>query len=61
MQPKTSVAGASGGTSFATGLPFFVITTAVRYFLTSSITRRQRALNSPAAIVFMVSSICSWS
>jgi hypothetical protein len=61
MQPNTSAAGASGGTSLATGRPFLVITTGVRYFLTSSITRRQRALNSPAGIVLMVSLIRSWS
>jgi hypothetical protein len=30
-----------------------VITTGVRYFFTSSITRRHRALNSPAGIVLM--------
>jgi hypothetical protein len=45
MQPKTSVAGSSGGTSLATGHPFLVITTGVRYFFTSSITRKHRALN----------------
>ena len=38
----------------ATGRPFFVITTGVRYFLTSSITRRQWVLKAPAGIVFMV-------
>jgi hypothetical protein len=32
-----------------------VITTDVRYFLTSSITRKQRALNSPAGIVLIAS------
>src|SRR2546430_3360221 len=61
MQPNTPFLGASGGTSLATGLPFLVMTTGVRYFLTSSITRRHRALNSPAGIVFMVSSTGSWS
>src|SRR3989454_874800 len=61
MQPNTSFLGSSGGTSFATGFPFLVMTTGVRYFLTSSITRRHRALNSPAGIVFMVSSMGSWS
>src|SRR5439155_911168 len=63
MQPNTSFLGSSGGTSFATGFPFFVMTTGVRYFLTSSITRKHRALNSPAGIVFvfMVSSMGSWS
>src|SRR2546430_3061914 len=61
MQPNTSFLGSSGGTSFATGFPFLVMTTGVRYFLTSSITRRHRALNSPAGIVFKVSSMGSWS
>jgi hypothetical protein len=61
IHPKTSVAGASGGTSFATARPFFVMTTGVRYFFTSSITRRHRALNSPAGIVFMTPSPVSWS
>src|SRR5881409_3229106 len=61
MQPNTSFLGSSGGTSLAPGFPFLVMTTGVRYFLTSSITRRHRALNSPAGIVFMVSSMGSWS
>src|SRR5688572_30828888 len=61
IQPKTSVAGPSGGTSLATARPFFVITTGVRYFFTSSMTRRHRALNSPAGMVFMAASIGSWS
>jgi hypothetical protein len=38
-----------------------VITTGVRYFLTSSITRRQRALNSPAGIDLMVLPQPPWS
>jgi hypothetical protein len=42
MQPNTSRLGSSGGTSLATGLPFLVMTTGVRNFLTSSITRRHR-------------------
>src|SRR5262249_45183755 len=61
MHPKTSFVGSSTGTSLATGLPFFVMTTGVRYFLTSSITRRQRALNSPAGIFFMDIPTWSWS
>src|ERR671918_233066 len=61
MQPKTSLTGASGGTSFATVRPFLVITTGIRYFRTSSITRRHRALNSPAGMVRMVASVGSWS
>src|SRR5437667_241233 len=61
MHPKMSSAGSSTGTIFATGRPFLVITTGVRYFLTSSITRRQRALNSPAGIFFMVSPHRPWS
>src|SRR5204863_6160284 len=61
MQPNTSRLGSSGGTSLATGLPFLVMTTGVRNFLTSSITRRHRALNSPAGIVVMVSSMSPWS
>ena len=47
-------AGGSTGTSLATCRPFFVMTTDVRYFRTSSITRRHRALNSPAGMLFMV-------
>jgi hypothetical protein len=54
MHPKMVGFGSSGGTSLATGRPFLVIVTGVRYFLTSSITRRHLALNSPAGIVFMV-------
>src|SRR5712664_4245625 len=50
MQPKMLFGGSSAGTSFATGLPFFVMTTGVRYFLTSSITRKHFALNSPAGM-----------
>src|SRR5437762_2029727 len=42
----------SAGTSFATGFPRLVITTGSRVLLTSSMTARQRALNSPAGIVF---------
>jgi hypothetical protein len=42
MQPKMSVAGASGGMSLATGRPILVITTGVRYFRTSSITCGER-------------------
>src|SRR5207249_10849651 len=61
MHPKMSAAGSATGTIFATGRPFLVITTGVRYFLPSSNTRRQRALNSPAGIFFMVSSHRPWS
>jgi hypothetical protein len=41
------------GTSFATGLPRFVIRTGSRVSFTSSIRVRQRALNSPADIFFI--------
>jgi hypothetical protein len=61
MQPNTSRAGWSVGTSFATGTPFLVMRTGSRRRLTSSITRRQRALNSPAGMVLMGASICPWS
>ena len=57
MHPNTSPAGVSGGTSLATGRPFLVITTGTRYFFTSSITRKQRALKTPAGIVFMGGSL----
>src|SRR5579872_5082150 len=51
--PRMFRGGVSGGTSLATGLPFLVMTTGSRVFCTSSITFKQRALNCPAAIVFM--------
>src|SRR4030081_1473091 len=43
----------SAGTSLATGFPRLVITTGSRVLRTSSIKARQRALNSPAPILFM--------
>ena len=51
--PMNSRFGASAGTSLATGLPRFVITRGSLVERTSSISVRQRALNSAAAIVFM--------
>src|SRR5580704_3419787 len=53
--PRKSSDGSVAGTSFATGRPIFVITTGSRVDCTSSITLRQRALNSPAGMVFMTS------
>src|ERR1039458_5175081 len=47
----SSPSGRSTGTSFATGLPFFVTTTCSRFIFTSSSTARHCALNFPAAIV----------
>ena len=49
------------GTSFATGFPRFVISTGSPVLLTSSISVRQRALNSAAARIFMVITQLSWS
>src|SRR5437868_11684389 len=43
----------SAGTSFATGLPCFVIKTVSRLACTSSITARQWILKEPAAIFFI--------
>src|SRR5262249_38304886 len=60
---KTSRGGSPAGTSFATGRPFFVIITGSRFERTSSMTFRQRALNSAAAMVFIreLFSSSSWS
>src|ERR1035437_6503821 len=44
----------SAGTSFATGLPCFVITTLSLLAWTSSITARQCTLKTPAAILFIL-------
>jgi len=51
--PMNSRFGGSAGTSFATGFPRFVITRGSLVERTSSISVRQRALNSAAAIVLM--------
>lgn len=51
--PMNSRFEGSAGTSFATGLPRLVITMGSLVERTSSISVRQRALNSAAAIVFM--------
>jgi hypothetical protein len=53
MHPNTLSGWPSAGTSFATGRPFFVITTGSRVDRTSSMTLRHRALNCPAGIVLM--------
>ncbi len=54
MQPKMFAGGVSAGTNLATGRPFFVITTGSRVDCTPFITLRQRALNCPAGIVFII-------
>lgn len=51
--PMNSRFEGSAGTSFATGLPRLVITMGSLVERTSSISVRQCALNSAAAIVFM--------
>lgn len=51
--PMNSRFGGPAGTSLATGLPRFVITRDSLVERTSSISVRQRALNSAAAIVLM--------
>jgi hypothetical protein len=56
MKPKRLRFFELTGTIFATGVPRFVMRTGSPVALTSSITDRQRALNSPAGIFFMVSS-----
>src|SRR5258708_18947543 len=44
----------SAGTSFATGLPCFVISTLSLFACTSSMTARQCILKEPAAILFIL-------
>src|SRR6267154_1185620 len=44
----------SAGTSFATGLPCFVISTVSLFAWTSSMTARQCILKEPAAILFIL-------
>src|SRR5437879_8558840 len=52
-RPRMSGGLSSGGTSLASGFPRLVISTGMRLVRTSSMTCRHRALNSPAAIVFI--------
>src|SRR5258708_7789095 len=52
--PKILEGLSSGGTSLASGFPRLVISTGVRLVRTSSMTCKHRALNSPAAIVFIM-------
>src|SRR5207302_2737936 len=52
-QPKISRGRVSAGTSFATGLPFFVITMGSRVVRTSFMIFRHCALNLAAGVVFI--------
>jgi hypothetical protein len=56
-ESKAVVRNSSVGTNFAIGLPRFVMTTGVLVARTWSITCRHLALNLPAAMVFIVTSI----